>query len=72
MEGFSALSGDDSAGFLGEETALLLQGSWDSSEVAEADFDAVSAFPPWKRREFPPQIGGIAAHSGSADLLIQT
>ena len=67
VEGFSALSGDDSTQvFLAEETALLLQGSWDSSQVAKADFDAgFLPFPPLEKGgEFPPQIGGMATPLG--------
>ncbi len=67
VDGFSALGGDDALQvFLAGDVAFFLQGSWYSSNIAQADFEAgFVLFPPFvKGGDIPPQIGGMATPLG--------
>jgi len=67
IEGFSGLKGsDDLALFTAGKTAMFVQGSWYSSDVAAADFNTgFFPFPPYsKGEELPPQIGGMTTPIG--------
>lgn len=67
MEGFEGIGGnDDLALFLAGEAAMFVQGSWFSTEIANADFEVgFFLFPPLvKGGELPPQTGGITTPIG--------
>ncbi len=67
IDGFSALGGDDALQvFLAGGVAFFLQGSWYSSNVAQADFAAgFLPFPSFEKGgALPPQIGGMATPVG--------
>ncbi len=67
IEGFSGLAGsDDLALFKAGKTAMFIQGSWYSTDIAESGIEAgLFPFPPYEKGEdIPPQVGGITTPVG--------
>ncbi len=67
VKGFLGLKGsDDLALFMAGKSAMFVQGSWYSTEIADSNINAgLFPFPPYKKGEpFSPQVGGATTPFG--------